>query len=655
MKKITILIFVFLLLTSNSLAQEEKYELKSIDFEGNDAFSKNTLSYIIRSEETPWWFWKFLDSFTSLGKAPVYFDSTNIQIDVKSIKDYYTAHGYFSSKVTSDYEIDFSNKTAELTFFIDEGEPSTYNRVNIFGIEKTPDLVKEKIKADLSFDTTKQYDQIEVLHGISKGLNTLLNNGYLFATFDSTIIIQDTISHKADLDIFYSTGTLYILDTVKVKLSGPGADKVEEHLIRDLIELKAGHHYDYEKIKNGQDRLLRTGLFNFLNLGASENDTIGNHVPLVLNGNIGYLNELAPELIINNQQNAFNVGLGASYIKKNFFGHARKLTVSSTVGLQDFFNIDFGRLFKKFSFRDTTLLGYFDSKIIVEQPYLFGRKIFGRWETSVKIDKQRNFNVTTYASKIGFEFEMPRYTVINFLSTFYSIESSNELYKTKNDSLASKITSLIGLNIGSTTVDSILFPTRGYNISLSLEEANFLPYAISQLSGSNFDEPLFYKVVITASQYLSLSERRNSIFASKLKFGFINVYKGDFSGIALNKTFYAGGSNSLRGWRAGELPGTDRQGGKLILEGSIEFRKRFLNYFGAVLFADYGNTFKSLDEIATKNIAVAAGFGFRYYSIVAPFRIDFGFKFYNPVDKKFIFDKKFWQNFEFHFGIGEAF
>ena len=56
-----------------------------------------------------------------------------------------------------------------------------------------------------------------------------------------------------------------------------------------------------------------------------------------------------------------------------------------------------------------------------------------------------------------------------------------------------------------------------------------------------------------------------------------------------------------------------------------------------------------------KDIAVAVGFGLRVYTPIAPFRLDFGTKFYNPEDQKLIFKKKLLDNISVHFGIGEAF
>ena len=91
------------------------------------------------------------------------------------------------------------------------------------------------------------------------------------------------------------------------------------------------------------------------------------------------------------------------------------------------------------------------------------------------------------------------------------------------------------------------------------------------------------------------------------------------------------------------------------MEGSTEYRLRFLENFGATLFLDYGNTFNGFENLSFNQIAVAAGFGFRYYTAIAPFRIDFGFKVYDPNDRRSFLKKQFFNIMEFHFGIGEAF
>jgi outer membrane protein assembly factor BamA len=62
------------------------------------------------------------------------------------------------------------------------------------------------------------------------------------------------------------------------------------------------------------------------------------------------------------------------------------------------------------------------------------------------------------------------------------------------------------------------------------------------------------------------------------------------------------------------------------------------------------------------DVALAAGVGFRYDTFFGPFRIDYGFRVYNPAEpngQQWIVDRKFLgQTLKegiIHFGIGHAF
>jgi outer membrane protein assembly factor BamA len=347
-------------------------------------------------------------------------------------------------------------------------------------------------------------------------------------------------------------------------------------------------------------------------------------------------------------------------------GNARKLTVSTSFGVQDLFHVDYGKLIRKFSFRDTTLLGYFDSRITVEQPFLFRKPIFGTWENYATINKQPQYNNTVYGSKITFDFELPRFTAVNFLSTYYNVEQSNEVYRTNHDSLSRKILSIVGAEFGRTTTDDILFPTEGYLISILFEEANSLPYILGNISGNKFNGSLFYKILLNNAYYLSLNQRDMSIFAAKFKIGRIQIYHGDYAGLPLNRTFYAGGSNSVRGWRSNELvpanattvygiTGANVKGGTFLVEGSFEWRFKIVPSFGTAMFFDYGDTWIGYKKFRWDGLALSPGIGLRYYSSIAPFRLDFAFKLYDPRDRRWIAKKNFWHNINIHFGIGEAF
>jgi outer membrane protein insertion porin family len=670
MSKKLFLTVILILTISNCIrvsAQEgPRYELKSINFKGNNLISSSALKDVIVSKETPWWFWKFLNSFSSLGSEPVYFDSTNISVDIQALKGYYSANGFFEASFKYDYDIDTTDEEATLTYTVSEGRPSYYGKINFEGMRKVPGMTMKKFTDEVKFNPNDRYQQSVVQQKVLSGVSILLNSGFIFAQFDSTIILTDTANQQANLNIYFTTGKEYRVDTVLVNTTGDGAPYVEENMLREISDIKRGELYDLDKIRNSQQRLFRTGLFNSINISAVENDTTDSKVPVKLDANIGKLNELSPEIILNNQQSAFNAGLGLSYIRRNFLGNARKLTISTSFGVQDMFNVDYGKLIKKFSFRDTTLLGYFDSRLTIEQPFLFRKPIFGTWENYATINKQSKYNNTVYGSKITFDFELPRFTAINFLSTYYNVEQSNEVYRTNHDSLSRKILSIIGAEFGRTTTNDILFPTEGYLISILFEEANSLPYIIGKISGNEFNGSLFYKILLNNSYYLSLNQRNMSIFAAKFKIGRIQIYDGDYAGLPLNRTFYAGGSNSVRGWRSNELvpanattvygiTGANVKGGTFLVEGTFEWRFKFVPSFGTAMFFDYGDTWIGYKRFRWDDLALSPGAGLRYYSSIAPFRLDFAFKLYDPSDKMWINKKNFWHNLTIHFGIGEAF
>jgi outer membrane protein insertion porin family len=662
------LTFLYIIFVSVFITAQEgnRYELQEINFQGNSNLSSSALKDIILSKETPWWFWKFLNSFSSLGSEPVYFDSSNIRIDLQALKSFYNANGFFEAKFNYNYTVDTSSKEVTLNYIIHKGDPAKYGKIEFLGLKKVPDIPLGKFKDEVKFDSSERYSQSVVQAKIQAGVSVLLNNGFMFAQFDSTTVLTDTVINRANLTIYFTTGNEYHIDTVRVSKSGDGASDVKESMVRDISDIKRNDIYDLDKLRQSQQRLFRTGLFNSIIISGVEADTTDSKVPVKLEANIGKLNELSPEIIVNNQQSALNVGLGLSYIRRNFLGKARKLTVGTSFGVQDIFNINYGLLFKKFSFRDTTLLGYLDSRITIEQPYLFSKPIFGTWETYATINKQTKYNNTLYGSKITFDFELPRFTAINFLSAYYNIEQSNEVYRTNNDSLSRKILSIIGAEFGRTTTNDVLFPTAGYLVSILFEEANSIPYLVGKIGGNEFNGSLFYKLLLSSSYYFSFDQKNLSILATKFKIGRIQTYYGDYAGLPLNRTFYAGGSNSVRGWRSNELVpqnattvyginGVNVKGGTFLIEGSFEWRYRFLKNIGSAIFMDYGNTWIGYKKFRFDGVALAPGLGLRYYTSIAPFRLDFAFKLYNPDDKTWVFNKNFWNNIVFHFGIGEAF
>lgn len=672
--------FIFCLNAVHLAQDSESYELSSISFVGNETFTDSELKAVIQSEENPFWFWRFLYNTVSfLGSPANYFDSTTISVDIISLKSFYAVNGFFKAEISSSFVLDTAGRSAELTYFIKENAGHTYGKVKISGLDNLSEEMNEAIDEFKKYPTWERYVQENVQDKNDAIITYLKNNGFMLARYDSTVIKIDTINAKADIATYFNRGRWYTYGDINIERDGESSSDVSYELIKYITNINVGDIYRQEEVSKSRVRLARTGLFSSINLKADTISSESSKASLLIKGTVGSLNELSPEVFVDNEFGFFNVGVGASYIRKNFLGDARKLTVRARFRINDVTNIRFDSdLFEE------TFQTEVDLSTIVEQPFLFSRNIAGRLEVYLKSYNINTVQYDNYGANFSSAFDMPKYTFVNLLNPYLRFDRLSYTipeYEDKGDTLSvspKTFTSSLGTEIGSTNTDDLFYPTEGRIISLisEISSANVEWDAKSIQSGQStlvVDSLGFYlKMQLTVGLYNAVSRDKFTIFGIKAKAGYIQMISGDAALVSPNQTFFAGGSNSVRGWRGRELiplnqfstdlvfpPSLNEElkirGGNILLEGSFEYRRKFEEEYGFAFFTDYGNTWNNLEDIRIDQIAVAIGTGIRYYSPIAPFRLDFGFKFYDPKDQKFIFDKQFFSTMVIHFGIGEAF
>ena len=198
-----------------------------------------------------------------------------------------------------------------------------------------------------------------------------------------------------------------------------------------------------------------------------------------------------------------------------------------------------------------------------------------------------------------------------------------------------------------------------YRIRWKVESAGLLTNEIAKALGAEKDTLGSYVIGDVAySQYIKAEaeyiKHWDLNYQNKLAFRSfmgIAIPYGNSTSIPFTRSYFAGGSNDNRGWQAYEL-GPGSSGGvldfneanfKITLNG--EYRFKLFGDFNGALFVDAGNIWNALDNITDpaktftsikdlEEIAVSSGFGLRYDFGFFVFRLDIGFKTYDPFYQK---------------------
>lgn len=102
-----------------------------------------------------------------------------------------------------------------------------------------------------------------------------------------------------------------------------------------------------------------------------------------------------------------------------------------------------------------------------------------------------------------------------------------------------------------------------------------------------------------------------------------STWSQGFNELPSSLRFFAGGTQSVRGYRFQSLGPADADGniigGRYLMTGSIELEHSFNTQWGVAVFYDAGNAFDNLDD----KLERGSGLGFRWRSPIGPVRFDY--------------------------------
>lgn len=690
------LAFFFLVslpLFSQVVISEKPLEVDNINLSGNRFFDDKTILETFITKVSPGALSKFLYNIFSekFGRQTEYFNQDIFYSDIERMKLLYRDYGFFNIAVSTSYSYDRDTTAITIDLKIDENDRSYIDTIEYRGIESIDQKVLNEIFMQPKIKIGSPYEKSKIEEEANRITEIISNNGYSLVTIlpESSSAIRYLSTNRFKIIYAISPGKRYKFGEITIIVEPYRAD-ITDKIITKHIDIKSDELISKNKIISSERNLNRLGLFESARIEFSEiaTNTTGDLLPISVRVKPRDRHEIAPEVILSDEDNVFNLGLGLGYTNRNFLGDARNFNLRLRFNTQSVQEWNFGRVFGKYGLKDNSVQGKAELNFQILQPYVFTRSLNGTWALSFIADKKNFYSVTLIRNKIGLINQFATYTTgfidwilersdVNWLED--TIKTGLSLTRLKQEEKP-QFNSILSFTLQRDKTNDIFSPTEGFFHAASIEESGILQYFLKTFQQS-LPFTQYYKFTLFGRWYKDLSRTKFNILAIKLKTGYQDKYgesKQDQNiSIPLNRRFFAGGSGSVRGWKNRELgsmtPSEIPLGGNFLFEGNAELRINHMRGFGklwflnlenlwAVYFIDYGNLWNNFKDVNIKDVAIASGVGIRYDTFVGPVRFDFGIRVYDPMEiggRKWIYQKKFFNEILYdgvlNFGIGHAF
>lgn len=572
-------------------------------------------------------------------------------------------------------------------------------------------------------------------------INLLRNNGHASVQRDSVrMAVKPTDDNPYELDVLFliRPGKVYNFGDVFLNLDGPGnvvsdvrfdtvgsprtveptrifARKEDEAATRfeflyDIMLFTPGEQYNHELYLQTIRRYQSLNMLAVRQFGLSQDgglpDFSNVNIPVRIDMQSLPRQSLRFDVFAM-QRLGFGAGTGLRYVNTNLWGSAETLELGVKASFENAPNVQAGFLR---SFEGS--IEYSIPRLTFPLTRLASNPDFANARTIYQINlaqiNQLNFNVNANL-RFNLKFEISHNasttSILDLIEFDWFDASPSSLFRQRieneitdplqrerilND-FSEQFSSTIRYTLRRSTTN-IVQRNFGFYNELSVEAGGTIPYLMEKyivrpgeplqstipsltLADSTLSYSRFVKAYADHRNYTSITN--NTVFAWRA-FGGAAISYGMNPQLPLNRRFFAGGSNDIRGWaplRLGPASSSPTQatinGADIKLAAYAEIRQTFLRNFLSTnwqfaLFSDAGNIWTGPRSEFSESkfrfnqfyeeVALGAGFGFRLDWEYVIFRIDVAYRIHDPAIEGGI--RRGWFNSPnpyIHFGIGHAF
>ena len=585
-----------------------RVRIKKITMDGNQAFSDKRLLKLLKTKK---------DTLFTSG----FFKEEVIQEDGERLEAFYKSEGFLDAAVRSRLTYNPSGKEAYLAFTIDEGRKYLTGTIALSGTVIFPE---GEIRKTLKMREGETFSREHLRQDIANIQGYYFERGYINAEINAETALEEELG---TIDISYEikeNELTYIRDVVI-----RGNQRTRDVVVRRELRVVPGEAFDGAKIKRSRERLLNLGFFDEVSFDTEPTNK-PNQSDLIVD-------------VKEKKTGEFSFGAGFSSLdrfvgfievaQKNFDWQHPPAFVGDGQDLR--LRTQFGTTRQDYELSWT-------EPWIFDRPISFGFDLFRRERdrsgtSGFSYDEKRTGGDVRLGKAFG------EYNRANLIYKLEEVQIS-DISPTASAALlaeAGKNTvSSAGLTLTRDTRDSVFSPAHGYVASLAGILAGG-PLGFDRDFTRYFFRGDSYWTPFRPAQVLSVGGRA----------GIVSEF-GNTAAVPIFERFFAGGSNTIRGYDERDVGPKDAVsgdpiGGEAVLVGNVEYTFPIIEILRGAVFFDAGGIWPEATDIGQGNYRYGTGVGVRVKTPVGPVSIDYGYPL-NP-------DSTQSNQGRFHFNISRSF
>lgn len=566
------------------IQEKVRVKIKDIYIEGNETFSDKKILKLMRTRRD------------TLFTSGVYREEV-FELDLERITSFYYQNGFLDVRVTSEETFGPEKKKMYITVKIDEGNQYLLGEIELKGAVIFPE---NEIRQRLQMQRDEPFNKDKLKYDISNVQSFYFEKGYITAEIDVDTILNEKTG-RMDLVYKIVENELAYIDKIKIR----GNTKTRDIVIRRQMRSYPGEAFDGEKLKRSKERLYNLGFFQEISYDT-ERTSIANKRDLIVN-------------IKEAKTGEFAFGAGFSSVER-FVGFVeiaqRNFDISNwqtfTGAGQDLrVKAEFGTSSREYelSFTEPWIFGY---------PLSFGVDGYNKVRersgtTGYSYDEQRQ------GGDIRLGKEFTEFVRADLMYKLESVDISNvpdDASAGLKNEVGKNTLSSLSLGLTRDSRDNIYNPSKGLVLAASGE----------LVGGPLGQDKDFTKIIGTFDYYKTLVKK--VLWELKVVAAVGDTFS-DTDVLPVYERFYAGGTNTIRGFKERTVGPKDASGepvgGESALYGTCEFTYPLFKLIKVAAFSDFGNVWERLGDFASGGFKYSVGLGFRIKTPMGPVKLDYGY------------------------------